>query len=73
MAAMPDGPKLVQHLREADSRDALLFILRSADLGVETPARKVIQNAAENNWEDVKNTLLMSAEQQIHERYHSNA
>lgn len=73
IAAMPDGAKMVEHLRLANSRDELLFILRSANLGVEAPARAVIQQAAQANWQEVKNTLLMSAELQVHERYHSSA
>jgi hypothetical protein len=73
LAAMPDGRRIVERLRAADSKEDLLFILRSADLGVEPPARDVIQDAATRDWEDVKATLLMSAELQIHERYSSNA
>jgi hypothetical protein len=73
LAAMPDGKRIVERLRDADSRDDLLFILRSADLGVDPPAREVIQDEARRSWQGVKATLLQSAELQLHERYDSNA
>lgn len=73
MAAMPDGKRIIERLREADSRDDFLFVLRSADLGVDAPAREVIQDEAWRRWQDVKATLLQSAELQLQERYDSNA
>jgi hypothetical protein len=73
LAAMPDGKRIVERLREADSREDLLFILRSADLGLAEPAREVIHEEAWRRWQDVKATLLQSAELQLHERYDSNA
>lgn len=74
IAAMPDGHRFVARLRSVDSRDDLLRVLKHADLGVEKPARQVITDAAAGRrWEEVRATLLMSAEMQLHERFNSNA
>ena len=75
IAAMPEGKRVVDQMRAADSPQALLFVLRSADLGVEEPAQRLVRDAAmdEQHWEDVKSTLLRSAELQLAERYSSNA
>lgn len=75
IAAMPEGKRVVDQMRDAGSPDELLFVLRSADMGVEEPARRLVCNAAtdERHWEDVKSALLRSAELQLAERYSSNA
>lgn len=73
IAAMPEARRVVDQLRDAHSRDDLMFILRSADLGVDEPAREMIRDAAAKHWEDVRATLLKSAELQLHERFNANA
>ena len=73
IAAMPEGKRVVDQMRRADSPDELLFVLRSADLGVDEPAQRLVRDAATEHWEDVKSALLRSAELQLTERYSSNA
>lgn len=75
IAAMPEGRRVVEQMRVADSPQDLLFVLRSADLGVDEPAKRLVCDAAtdERHWEEVKGTLLRSAELQLAERYSSNA
>ena len=73
IAGMPEGPRVVETLRKARSRDDLLFVLRGADLSLAEPARKVVTDAAREDWEGVRASLLRSAEMQLVERYHANA
>lgn len=75
IAAMPEGKRVVDQLREAHSEEDFLFLLRSADLGVDEPARRMVLDAAadDRRWEDVRATLLRSAELQLTERFSSNA
>ena len=75
IAAMPEGRRVIQQMREADSREDLLFLLRSAELGVAPPAQQLVLEAAndERQWEDVRSMLLRSAELQLTERFSSNA
>lgn len=75
IAAMPEGRRVIDRMRRADSSDDLVFLLRSAELGVAPPAQKLVLDAAgdERQWEDVRSTLLRSAELQLTERYSSNA
>jgi len=73
IAGMPEGPRIVDSLRKARSRDDLLFVLQSVDMSLADPARKVVMDAARDDWESVKAPLLRSAEMQLIERYHANA
>lgn len=73
IAAMPEGPRVVAQLRKASTREDFLFLLRSADLGLADPARRVVTDAAGRKWEDVKAALVRSAELQLHERFNANA
>ena len=75
IAAMPEGRRVVAQMRDAHSPEDLLFVLRSADLGVDEPARQLVCEAATDDaqWEDVKSALVRSAELQLTERYSSNA
>jgi len=75
IAAMPEGKRVVDEVRRAATRDDLLFVLRSADLGLDDPAADTVRRAAADakHWEEVKATLLRSAELQLTERYSSNA
>lgn len=75
IAAMPEGKRVVEQVKEAHSPEDLLFVLRSADMGVDEPARRLVWDAATDarHWEEVRATLLRSAELQLTERYSSNA
>lgn len=73
IAAMPEGPRVVESLKKARSREDVLFVLQSADLSLADPARKVITDAAREDWRDLQARLLKSAEMQLIERYHANA
>lgn len=75
IAAMPEARRVVARMRDADSPEDLLFVLRSADMGVDEPARRLVCDAAtdERQWEEVKSALVRSAELQLTERYSSNA
>lgn len=73
IAAMPEGKRVVESLRKARSRDDLLFVLRSADLSLADPARKVITDAAREDWESLRGALLRNAEMQLVERYHASS
>lgn len=73
IAAMPEAKRVVETLRKAHSREDLLFVLRSADLSLADPARKVITDAAREDWEGLRAALLRSAEQQLIERYHASS
>lgn len=75
IAAMPEGRRVIDRIRVASSREDLVFLLRSAEMGVAPPAQKLVLDAAndERQWEDVRSTLLRSAELQLTERFSSNA
>jgi hypothetical protein len=73
IAAMPEGKRVVQQLKEARSKEDFLFLLRSADLGLADPARDLITSEAGERWKDVRAQLVRSAELQLHERYSANA
>jgi len=75
IAAMPEGRRVVEQMRQAGSPEEFLFVLRSAEMGVDEPARRLVWDAANDarHWEEVKGTLLRSAELQLTERYSSNA
>ncbi len=73
MASMPEGRRVVEQLKKATSRDDLLFLLRSADLSLADPARNVVMGAASKDWENVRSTLLRSAEVTLHDLYSANA
>jgi hypothetical protein len=73
IATMPEGKRVVQQLKQARSRDELLFLLRSVDLSLADPARDVVTRAATTDWEDVRAAILRSAQLQLHERFDSSA
>lgn len=75
IASMPEAKRVVAQMRDADSPEELLFVLRAADMGVEEPAKRVVWDAATDarQWEEVKSALVRSAELQLAERYSSNA
>lgn len=75
IAGMPEGRKVIEQLRRARTKEDVLFVLRSVDLGFADPAREMVTRAAQDDaqWRDVKALLLRSAEHQLHERYSANA
>lgn len=73
IAAMPEGKRVVEQLKNATTKEDLLFLLRSADLGLADPARDMVTREASANWQDVRDMLLRSAELQLVERYSANA
>lgn len=75
LAAMPEGKRVVAELRDAHSSQDVVFLLRSAQLGIDEPAKEMVLNAVrdEQHWEEVRAVLLRSAELQLTERYSSNA
>lgn len=74
IAAMPEGRRVVEELRHAETEEDLRFVLQSAELGVDEPAKRMVLEAADDaHWQEVKAMLLRSAELQLTERYSSNA
>lgn len=75
LAAMPEGKRVVAELREAHSSEDVVFLLQSAQLGIEDPAKEMVLHAVQDEaqWEEIRATLLRSAELQLTERYSSNA
>lgn len=75
IAGMPEAKRVVKEMRDASSREDLLFVLRSAEMGVDEPAKRLVWDAASDaqHWEEVKSALVRSAELQLTERYSSNA
>lgn len=75
LAHLPGARGVVERLKSADSPQALAGVLQSVDLGLDEPARALIQRAAldPQRWRDVHSTLVRSAELQLHERFSSSA
>lgn len=75
IAHMPGAQNLVARLRDAEDPERLARLLQGLDLGVDEPARAVIQQAVldRNTWREAHAVLVRSAEQQLIERFSSGA
>lgn len=75
LAAAPLGRRVLEDVRAARSPKELRRILASVDLGLEPPAREMVEDAAGNpaQWEAIHATLLRAAELSQAERFQSGA
>lgn len=75
IAALPGAQRLVARMREASSPEDLRDFLQSVDLGLDEPARHVVQQAASDRetWREAHAALVRSAEQHLHERFSPSA
>lgn len=75
IASMPGAKNLVARLRDADDPERLARLLQGLDLGVDEPARAVIQEAIRDRarFPEAHALLVRSAEQQLIDRFSSGA